>query len=325
MTTMTSNEDRAGGSSRKTRLQPEEITAMLRAELGESIDLHPLSEGLESQAFGFTAKGQEWVVRVNPSDAGFAKDDFAFRYFASPALPIPPVLSITRRDGVFLCVSKRAAGITLQDVDAWRLDLIVQPVASVLDAMAAVDVSMIAGCGPFHVPGSGGSGRGGFADWPAFIGAIADPRHYDWQVVGQRADLTIIHPLLADIEAFAAVCPDRRGLVHGDFGSNNVLTAEDRITGVIDWSEAMVGDPRYDIANILFWRPWLDCMEAQARFFETAQPWRLREGRLLACYQLRIGLENVYQAALAQDAADLAWGLARCQSIAGEVGLAARG
>lgn len=320
MTTMTSDDDREGGSSRKTGLQPEEITAVLREKFGKSIDLHPLSEGLESQAFGFSAKGQKWVVRVNRDDAGFAKDDFAFRHFASPALLIPPVLSVTRHGGVCLCVSERASGITLQDLDAWGLVHIVQPVAVVLDAIAAVDVSMIAGCGPFNA-----QGVGDFADWPAFIGAIVDLRHYDWQMVGQRADLAIIHPLLAEIEAFAAICPDRRGLVHGDFGSNNVLTAENRITGVIDWSEAMVGDPRYDIANILFWRPWLDCMEAQARFFETTQPWRLREERLLACYQLRIGLENVYQAALAQDTADLAWALARCQSIAREAGLAARG
>ena len=55
-------------------------------------------------------------------------------------------------------------------------------------------------------------------------------------------------------------------------------------------------------------------LESQARFFETTQPWRLREGHLLAGYQLRIGLENVYQAALA-----------RCQTIAREAGLVTRG
>ncbi len=38
--------------------------------------------------------------------------------------------------------------------------------------------------------------------------------------------------------------------MHGDFGSNNVLADGTVTTGVIDWGEAMFGDPRYDIANI---------------------------------------------------------------------------
>jgi aminoglycoside phosphotransferase (APT) family kinase protein len=38
--------------------------------------------------------------------------------------------------------------------------------------------------------------------------------------------------------------------VHGDFGSNNVLADGEHITGVVDWSEAMIGDPLYDVANI---------------------------------------------------------------------------
>src|SRR5699024_2408647 len=61
-------------------------------------------------------------------------------------------------------------------------------------------------------------------------------------------------------------------LVHADFGSNNVLTDNGRITAVIDWSEAMFGDSQYEVANIFFWRPWLACMEQQTRYFERRHP-----------------------------------------------------
>ncbi|OQA20122.1 MAG: Aminoglycoside 3'-phosphotransferase [Chloroflexi bacterium ADurb.Bin360] len=37
-------------------------------------------------------------------------------------------------------------------------------------------------------------------------------------------------------------------LIHGDFTTDNVLVAEGRITGVIDWAGGAVGDPRYDLA-----------------------------------------------------------------------------
>ena len=39
-------------------------------------------------------------------------------------------------------------------------------------------------------------------------------------------------------------------LLHGDLGSHNVLTDGDRLLGLIDWEDALAGDPVYDIA---FW------------------------------------------------------------------------
>jgi Ser/Thr protein kinase RdoA (MazF antagonist) len=39
-------------------------------------------------------------------------------------------------------------------------------------------------------------------------------------------------------------------LLHGDLGSHNVLTDGDRLLGLIDWEDALSGDPVYDLA---FW------------------------------------------------------------------------
>jgi hygromycin-B 4-O-kinase len=304
------------GITGKTALPADEIAALLQRDFGAPIELQPLNEGLESQAFGFSAAGRALVVRVNRDASGFAKDDFAFRHFAGARLPIPDILAITDHGGLVLCISRRAPGLTLQDIDTRQLEHLVQPVSAVMDEIAAADITMIAGCGPFDA-----NGQGAFADWQSYVGVVTDPRHYDWQSTGLSVDGTALRPLLEHVERFAATCPNRRSLVHGDFGSNNVLAEGGRVTAVIDWSEAMVGDPLYDIANILFWRPWLACMEAQASFFETLQPWRLAEKTSLLGYQLRIGLENIYQAALALDQADLDWALARCKAIAREVGL----
>ncbi|WP_439897592.1 phosphotransferase, partial [Escherichia coli] len=88
-----------------------------------------------------------------------------------------------------------------------------------------------------------------------FLSAVSA---YDWGSVTGDNQVADMAGRCAEL---ARHCPNVRALVHADFGSNNVLTDGHRITGVIDWSEAMYGDPLYDIANILFWRPWLDCME----------------------------------------------------------------
>ena len=127
------------------------------------------------------------------------------------------------------------------------------------------------------------------------------------------------HKLLDSVaERFAVLaenCPDVRKLVHGDFGSNNVLAQGNSITGVLDWSEAMIGDPAYDIANVFFWRTWLPCMEELAAWFERAgTPDRTgRERRL--CYALRIGLREVYENVRDENVRMAGWALNRCNEL----------
>ena len=104
---------------------------------------------------------------------------------------------------------------------------------------------------------------------------------------------------------------DHRALVHGDFGSNNVLAENGRVTGVIDWSEAMIGDSLYDIANLFFWRPWLECMEVQCRYMEVHSADRLRDQGKLLRYQVRIGLQVAADARADGDGKMETWALDR--------------
>lgn len=40
-------------------------------------------------------------------------------------------------------------------------------------------------------------------------------------------------------------------VIHGDFGTGNILAANDRVTGVIDFAGCGLGDPAYDIASLV--------------------------------------------------------------------------
>jgi hygromycin-B 4-O-kinase len=108
---------------------------------------------------------------------------------------------------------------------------------------------------------------------------------------------------------------DHRALVHGDFGSNNVLAENGRITGVIDWSEAMVGDTLYDTANLFFWRPWLACMEAQCRYMELHAADRLQGREKFCRYQVRIGLQVAAEARADGDTKMETWALGRSRVV----------
>lgn len=285
------------------------VRALLQREFGDVSPLEPLQEGEESRAFAFDSGGRACVVRINRSARGFEKDAWVQRRFVREGLPIPEIVAIgLLDDGHAWCVSRRAAGVTLQDLAPAELPAVVGEVARVLDVIAASDLHGTRGYGRFDAEGVAAD-----ASWPAFLSGIC---RRDMSVLKRAADRRRVEAWRDRVVDFAAGCADVRGLVHGDFGSNNVLVDAGRISAVIDWSEALYGDPLYDVANILFWRPWLDCMEQQARHFESARPDLLADPARLRCYQLHIGLEQIHQTALAGAEDDLAWALQRCAAIA---------
>jgi aminoglycoside phosphotransferase (APT) family kinase protein len=76
-----------------------------------------------------------------------------------------------------------------------------------------------------------------------------------------------------------------RGLLHFDYHPQNVLVADGRISAVIDWSNATVGDSRADIARtytILSVEPW-----------PPALPWYIRLGRRILGAAWRSGYQQV--------------------------------
>lgn len=273
-------------------MKPEVTTAQIAEFLGGRYaridDLRRLEEGEDSLAYAATADGCAIVVRVNAACEGFEKDAFVAENW--PALKAPKVIAIEPLSNAWICISEWVPGTTLQALGA-RAGAYGQDVVDLLDAMAAIDTSHIVGYGPFDA-----GGRGSFPTWQDFMTSVEGPQ-------------TLVR-FVSDYNYGA-----HRALVHGDFGSNNVLADKAGITGVLDWSEAMVGDSLYDWANLFFWRPWLACMEVQCRFMENNAADRLRDPQKLARYQVRIGLQVAAEARLDGDAGLEKWALDRCKLI----------
>lgn len=284
---------------------------ILIRNLGKISHLAQIAEGEESRAFSVRASGEDYVVRINQTADGFKKDAFAYEWFSSPTLPIPEIVTLGEfGNGHTFCISRMAQGVTLQSLSDAELPAVVGPVASVMDAIAHSNIEATSGFGRFDA-----LGVGVYETWHDFLIGITKHSQYNWSAVGQAIDMGRVYPLLNEVLELAWHCPEVRQLVHGDFGSNNVLTDGKRITGVIDWSEAMFGDPLYDIANILFWRGWLECMEQQACFFETQCPDRVHHKQRIRCYLLRIGLEEIFQNAICGTAENVAYAIDRCEEL----------
>ena len=293
----------------KPSLSSQTIHALLQQRLGALSHFSPLAEGLASQAFGFRQGRLDYVVRVNQSIDGFTKDRFVHQSFATQDLPIPEVLQIGRLDErhVF-CVSRRMPGMRLQDVPSARSSELVAPTLQMIATIAGTDIRKTRGFGRFDV-----SGLGAQACWRDFLVGISDPRLYDWAQAGRVAHVPTIRTLSRLVTQLAVHCPEDRRLVHGDFSSSNMLTDGRSITAIFDWDRALFGDALYDVANIFFWReenlqPLIERLKEQG--LEIPR-WNER----ILCYQLHIGLREIYDSAMGSGTIDLTWLMIRCNAI----------
>lgn len=186
---------------RKPTVSRSSLIAIITRALGEVSDLTQITEGDESRAFSFRATGANYVVRINQTSDGFNKDAYAYQRFATAALPIPEIVKLGELDGGHVyCISRRASGVTLQDLARAELSAVIRPVASVLDAVAATSVEATSGYGPFDP-----QGNGAYRTWRDFLTAIASPHQYDWDTAGHRVDLDRVHPLLNEVLALPSI------------------------------------------------------------------------------------------------------------------------
>jgi hypothetical protein len=164
-------------------------------------------------------------------------------------------------------------------------------------------------------------------DLPSFAPVKAVREHQLDQLVGIKAtfaaqDAQEPIDLLARVQLDHLVdhVPEFDGepvLVQGDTGPGNFMYDGDRVTAIIDWELAHIGDPMDDIAW-LSWRStqhgWPD-FPARLREYEamsgiTVDPARVHYYRLNACARLgaSFGLADMGQAAQRRRAAALAGG-----------------
>jgi hygromycin-B 4-O-kinase len=97
----------------------------------------------------------------------------------------------------------------------------------------------------------------------------------------------------------AEPCPEVRHVFHDDLINRNVLVQGDRISAVLDWGTSKYGDFLFDIANLVFYRPWFPAWrnidfaaEALAHYqsIGLAVP---NFAERLKCYTLRIALDGI--------------------------------
>ena len=265
---------------------------------GEVTDLERLKGGVFSRAYGFRVDGRPLVVRLSgaPHAAeAFAKDDYAARHFASPALPIPRIVAIGQLSDGHFSIGERMPGRTLEELSPAERPAVLAAKLDTLDAIFRADVSASRGYGHWD-----GSGTGLFPTWQAALAAIIDNETHgfyrDWHALFRDSFLeragyeTVYRHMLR----LAATCPAERALIHNDYQFENVLTDGRRVTGVIDWANALYGDPLYEVARLVWWSGWPGWW-----YDDVAELMHARYGaapgyaRRIACYTCHLVLDDL--------------------------------
>lgn len=292
----------------KPALPASHIREAVEARLGPVSDFEPLPAGLVSQVFAFRRGGEAFVVRAGHSRAAYEKDAFVARALARPGLPVPEVVLIEPLYAdLALCVSRRAPGLRIHDLDPDEAERLAPAILAVLDELGRTEPGGIVGWGRFD-----NAGRAPWPSWRSYVLRF-DTDDGAWTARLPGADAARIHRAIALVEQLAPDEEPERRLIHGDFGSANLIADGARITAVIDWDLAAVGDALYDAAGLLFWD--------EARLAAVCDALRRRhepQRRTLLCYQLRTGLEEVRQAVTGGITYDLGWLLARLRMLLDE-------
>ena len=273
--------------------------AFLRERFGRAADITVMRPGEWSAAYSVKTADADLVARFSAYDEDFEKDAYAAHY-SSPALPIPAIIEWGPALGGFYAVAPRVNGEHIDGLDETRLRRVLPALFAALDAMRAVDLLRASGFGGWRADGqtSHRSWREWllrFVDEPATRGAPGWRELLRDRPIERRAFEESYERLVHLVEP----CPEVRHLFHDDLINRNVLVVGDRISAVLDWGSSKYGDFLFDIANLVFYKPWFPqwrnidfAAEALAHYDRVgvAVP---RFAERLKCYTLRIALDGI--------------------------------
>ena len=251
--------------------------------------LEALKGGKHSKAFSYNYSGVDFIIRFNPDDNGFKKDNHL-----STNVPIPEVLEIGTYKDLFYCITRKIIGETARDQynreDFSSLSLLYNAVENIAKVK-------IAGTGYGYVDINGN------APYKSSLEYINDVYHsnslFDWQKIFKIAfvDKDFTDYVAGRMEYFARFATEDRELLHGDFGADNVFVNNGAISGIIDWEKMRCGDHFLDVGRVLLFCPNRKATtEAAIKFYKNSDIRNWKERALMGIYH--VVLTNYAYAAL---------------------------
>lgn len=292
-----------GEYSMKSNYSDAQVEMLIKKHYPDARKIHILSGGLVSQTFSFRTDEEKLVFKIGGKKEAYEKERYVGRQYKDD-LPLRVVNAVyVNADGSAYCFSDYIEGCKVFDLCQQERMEIVPSILDLMDRIASIKAPENSGYGRFDE-----KGFARFGSWRDFVSSIYSDNFYDWQGFKlKEPDQGIVRKAIAIVtKNIDCVDIGRPCLVHGDIGSYNLIAQGARISGAVDWSLSLYGDPLYDAANVLFWN------EAKLQPLIAALKERFLQDKLnktkLHCYAVRIGLEEIYNTlALGEIGYDIAW------------------
>jgi len=275
--------------------------------------------GQIARTFFCTVNGREYVVRFNRDNMGanLPKEAYIYAHYASPRIPIPEILHVGRHSGLHYAISRRVPGAPLVALPYAAYRRMIPAFLDTLDAIHAAEVTDTRGYGTFD-----NEGIGLFTSWRESLAVIREEEapgsfyeawhHLFEDSILERDVFDTVYARMIDLLAY---CPEERYLVHGGPDLSNVVGHEGRITGVLDWINAMYGDFVYDFAGLDFWTPGEGYAAlCRSRYRARAEIPPAYDERML-CYGFYHGLSALRFFAHAGDLSGYQWARDRIEGL----------
>lgn len=298
----------------KSNYTKDDIQRFVSNKLGENVELNPVVEGIDSQVYSYSLSGKEYIVRINSNLEGFRKDDYAYSHFKNDVIPIPKVIDYGKYNDIhYYCISEKANGITFEDSKEEVVEKLLPDITKIMIAINNIDISNTTGFGIFDSE----TGNATFNSWQEYLFDILNEEKYHWEDIKRKdyIDSNLIDDMVDEFKRLIPYCGNKRKLRHGDFGSNNMLVDNDKFTAVIDWDCAGYGDPLHEVASAHFWSTWLMCMDKTSKYYDSIFANEENYNERILCYQLHIGLTEIYENAIDDDIKEVTWLQNRCREI----------
>jgi len=260
------------------------------------VGLVEVLDGQIAQTFSFTVGTDDYFVQFNAANMAQARRTEVFfeDRLRARGIPLRRVVKSGAWNDLSYTVSAKVKGSPLSSLGDEDLLRVLPAVLDQLRALSTVEVHSTTGYGWLD-----DQCQGKFASWAGHLQAIRDEfpgDFYDrWHRLFETSFLerAVFDRYYARLTELLPHVPEARHLVHGDFGYGNVFVHEGRVSALLDWQNARYGDPAFDLAGMMFWRPEAlskQIFEAyQNAWQDAAMPTNLRE-RVL-CYRTYLGLD----------------------------------
>ena len=243
----------------KTRIDPEEVRRFLDKKFDFKVDnLEFLKGGEFSQAFSYDVRERSHVIKIRNTRKQFEKEFVAYETIKEKdnTIPIPRIFDIgvfqeNENENLYYCISEKVEGKILTEYRYSEMKIIDPFLIRMLIKIHQVDISDTKNFGKWTK-----FEQTSFKSWKDYIlDFIRDQKVYWNKIYSNGIFEKELHETLGkEIEELMEFSSEKRYLVHGDYGYDNVLaTPQGKITGVIDWEHSMFGDFVYDIAWLDFW------------------------------------------------------------------------